>query len=390
MNYNTNMLVKGSFMELGNRYRGLLVVSLLALAACNGGPPDGKANNGKDKEEEIAVPVAVADATRGTVHAAYNGTTLLESDREADIVAKTSGVVLELLVEEGDAVDANQVVARLDRDRARIELNRVRANLNRLESEYRRSRELFEKKLISSEAFERIRSELEQEKANFEMAELELSYTDVRSPIAGVISERQVKVGTLVNLHDPLFRVHDFDPLLAVIHVPERELSALRAGQRAELLVDAMDGEQFVGELARISPVVDPETGTFKVTVEMHDPDPRLKPGMFGRVNIVYDVRENVVTIPAEALVVEDKNQYVYRVTDDRAQRVDVTTGYQTAGQIEIISGLEAGERVVTDGKGSIAADTLLDVINGAPTSEAIADGQAQLAGQAGADTAGG
>ncbi len=336
------------------------------LVACGGSPEGGRAaaDDPEKEKEEVAVPVEVASVGTGRVYAAYNGTTLLEADREADVVAKTTGVVLKLLVEEGDQVVPGQVVAELDRERLDLEVARAKATLARLENDFRRSSELKDKKLISAEAFERSRFEYETEKASYEMQKLELSYTKVRSPIGGVVSERMVKIGNLVNLYDPLFRVHNFDPLLAVIHVPERELSALRTGQPVELQVDALAEESFRGELARISPVVDPQTGTFKVTIEMPQPDARLKPGMFGRVSVVYDEHDQAITIPQDALVVEDKERYVYRVVDQRAERVDVQVGYTTDGVVEILSGLEPGEQVVTAGKGSIADETLLDVIN--------------------------
>lgn len=361
---------------------GPMLAALALLAVACGAPPGPNDAKADDDKEQVAVPVEVETVNLATVFAAYNGTTTLEADREADVVAKTSGVVLEILVEEGDPVAEGQVVARLDRERLELELARAEATLGRLENDLRRTRELFEKKLISSEAYEKAKFDVDQERAGFEMARLELSYTDVRAPIAGVISERLVKVGKLVGLHEALFRVHDFDPLLAILHVPERELATLRTGQQARLAVDALASESFTGRVARISPVVDPATGTFKVTVEMDNQQSLLKPGMFGRVNIVYDVRERAVTIPQDALIVEDRDRYVYVLEGKRAKRVDVTTGYTTAGRVEILTGLTTGQRVVTAGKGGIAVDTLLDPINLPPdegASPAVA-GDGQLA----------
>ncbi len=367
------------FMKLGPI---AAAVALLA-AACGAPPGQSQAKADDDDKEQVAVPVEVEAVDLATVFAAYNGTTTLEADREADIVAKTSGVVLEILVEEGDPVAEGQVVARLDRERLELELARAKATLARLENDLRRTRELFEKKLISSEAYEKAKFDVDQELAGYEMVKLELSYTDVRAPIAGVISERLVKVGKLVDLHEALFRVHDFDPLLAILHVPERELATLRNGQQARLAVDALESETFTGRVARISPVVDPGTGTFKVTVEMDNDGGLLKPGMFGRVNIVYDVRERAVTIPQDALVVEDRDRYVFVLEGKRAKRVEVTTGYTTAGRVEILNGLAPGQWVVTAGKGGIAAETLLDPINLPPEEAATAEvaGDGKLAG---------
>ncbi|MFK7954491.1 MAG: efflux RND transporter periplasmic adaptor subunit [Lysobacterales bacterium] len=363
---------------------GWLMALSLLLSACGDSQESNNdsaaAADEEDKKEEVAVPVEVARVSLGRVFAAYNGTTVLEADREADVVAKTTGVVLKLLVEEGDQVTAGQVVAELDRERLDLEVARAEATLARLNNDYRRAREMKEKSLISAEAFERSRFDYETEKASYEMQKLELSYTRVRTPISGVVSERMVKVGNLVNLHEAMFKVHNFDPLLAVIHVPERELASLSEGQRVELAVDALAEENFVGQLARISPVVDPATGTFKVTIEMRQPDPRLRPGMFGRVNVVYDERDQAVTIPLDALVVEDRERYVYLAAENRAQRVDIDVGYSTNGLVEVRSGLKPGDQVVTAGKGSIANETLLDIINSPEQSESseLADRPAQ------------
>jgi membrane fusion protein (multidrug efflux system) len=355
----------------------LLALALpLALSGCNGANAT-DAESDEDKEEEVAIPVEIATVESATVYAAYNGTTTLEAEQQADIVAKTSGIILEILVEEGDMVRADQVVARLDGERLKLETDRAAANLRKLENDFRRNEELFKKELISSEAFEKARFNLESERATYELAKLEYSYTEVRSPIDGVISERMVRVGNLINLHAALFRVDDFDPLLAVLHVPERELTTLSKGQEALLSADAIAGQSFVGYLARISPVVDARTGTFKVTVEVHEPDARLKPGMFGRVQIVHDVHADVITVPQDALVVEDRNAYVYVVEDNRAQRVDVEIGYTTDARIEVLNGLENGQIVVTSGKGSLSEDALVDMINGENTETELADSEA-------------
>ena len=343
----------------------LLILGLsFTLSGCDSAAKSDDVAKEDDEEEEIAVPVEVQEVTVFSVYAAYNGTSALEADQEANVVAKTNGIILELLVEEGDSVVAGQVVARLDHQRLALELQRAAANLRRLENDYKRNQELHQKDLISSETFEKSRYDMESQSATYDLAKLEFSYAEVRSPIAGVISERLVKVGNLVNLYEALFRVDSFDPLLAVIFVPERELSTLRTGQIAILTVDAIDGEEFVGNLARISPVVDPKTGTFKVTVEIVNPDPRLKPGMFGRVNIVHDTHENAITVSQDALILEDQSSYVYLIDDDRVKRVDVVVGYTTEGRVEIVEGLQAGQRVVTSGKGSISDNTLIEIIN--------------------------
>ena len=207
----------------------------LVLAACGGAAGEdkdekGKDGEGKEKAEDVAIPVEAGIARRQRIVASYTGTATLEAEREAQVVAKTSGVLLKLKVEEGDRVREGQVLAEIDPERARLELLRATSTLKRLENDNERSKELFGRQLVSQEANDRVRFELDTQRAATELAQLELSYTRIVAPIDGVISERMVKEGNLIQLHQALFRIDDFDPLLGVLNVPERELSTLQPG----------------------------------------------------------------------------------------------------------------------------------------------------------------
>lgn len=343
----------------------LIAMLALTVAGC-AQQANGQESDTEEEEVEVAVPVEVVSAGMGDVYAAYRGTATLEAEQEADVVAKTTGIIQRLLVEEGDFVEEGQVVAILERDRLEIEAKRTAVEMSRMESDLRRFKELYDKKLTSSETYEKAKFDLDAQRAAHELAELELSYTSVRSPISGVITERLVKVGKLVETHQPLFRVDDFDPLEAILFVPERELATLAAGQAAMVYVDALPGVPFEGNLARLSPVVDPTTGTFKVTVQLEDQTGRLKPGMFSRVSIVHDTREQAVVVPREALISEDGRDYVFLVEEDRVKRILVETGYVNDGVVEIRAGLNSGQQIVTSGKGAIGDGSLIEIVGDA------------------------
>lgn len=338
----------------------VLFLLVLTISACGGDA------NGKEGEEDevVVVPVEAAPTTRDTVYAGYAGTATLEADAEVLVVAKAQGVILELLVDEGDAVEQGQVLARLDGERSALELKRARAELAKLENDYKRSLRAIEQNLIPQESHDKLAYDLARQRAAVELAALELSYQDVRSPISGVVSERLVKIGNLVQVHEPLFRVDDFDPLLAVLHVPERELANLRIGQKARLQIDALGGTPVTGEITRIAPVVDAKTGTFKVTVAVQDEAARLMPGMFGRVSIVHTTRDDALTVPADAVITEDRGAYVYRIENGTAHRTPVVTGFSTNGRVEILEGLADGHYVATSGKGALADEVAVNVLN--------------------------
>jgi membrane fusion protein (multidrug efflux system) len=331
------------------------------------------------------VPVEVAEVTTGDIASFFTGTATLEAEEETEVVAKVSGVVERILAEEGQYVVAGQALARLDDEKLAIELDRASANLENLEQEFSRAEELFAGNLISAQEFQQAKYDYEHQKAVAELAKLDLEYSTIRAPISGVVAERLIKVGNMVLANSSVYRITGMNPLLAVLHVPEREIGKLRKGHRARLRADALEGTAFDGRIERISPVVDPATGTVKVTVEVTDRQGRLKPGMFARVDIIHDVHENATLVPKDAIIVEDRESSVFVVRDSTAIRQTVVTGYVNTSHIEVLSGLAAGDTVVTTGKGSLKDSTKVETV----TPGAYARGkQEEEAGEAEAEGA--
>jgi membrane fusion protein (multidrug efflux system) len=347
----------------------LLCLSLgLLLAACGGaGKGGGQADKGTgkdgEKKEEKPVPVEIAQVAKRPIQASYHGTAALEAPNEAQVVAKTSGVLLQLNAEEGDKVKAGQVLARIDPERPRLEVQRAEAMLRKLEAELARSKELYERKLIAADLFEKIRFDVATQRAAYDMARLELSYTNIVAPIDGVIAQRMVKQGNLIQLNSTLFRVVDTRELEAVLNVPERELATLREGLAVTMEVDALRGKTFKGIIDRVSPVVDAGSGTFRVTCSF-DSNGALKPGMFGRIGVIYDQRADALTIPRTALLEDAGESAVFAVRDGAAVRVPIELGYVNGELAEIRSGLNEGDSVVTAGKVTLRDGIKVEVLN--------------------------
>lgn len=387
-------------MTMPRRSRPLAAATLLllatALAAC-GKSEDKSTEDGTGGD--TPVPVEAVAAVRQPIIANYTGTATLEAERQAEVVAKTSGVLLKLRVEEGDLVSAGQVLAELDPERPRLQLAQAEANLKRLQNDFRRAQEMYQNRLVSSEQFDKVRFDLETQQAAYDLAQLELSYTHIVAPIDGVISERMVKEGNLIQLHQPLFRIDDFDPLLAVLNVPERELAILQPGLPVSMVVDALAGKAFTGTIARVSPVVDAQTGTFRVTTEFRDQTRQLKSGMFGRLNVVYDERKDALVVPREAVIDEDGRTSVFVVAREKpkppadadkaaakdkaraedgkdkakppaeidvARLRDVKVGYAAGERVEIREGLAEGDRVITIGRAAVRDGTTVTVLEAA------------------------
>jgi membrane fusion protein (multidrug efflux system) len=341
------------------RRRYLLLIVFATLAVTAGTLSCGKIGkskaNGK-KDDKVVVPVEVAAVTKGTIAAYFTGTATIGAEEETGVVAKVGGVVKEIMVEEGQYVREGDVLAKLDDEKIAVQLAQAKTMLEKLKTSYERNVDLHKQSLISTEMFQQSKYDYESQKSSYDLAELEFRYATIRTPIGGVVAERLIKVGNMVLPNQAVFRVAGLDPLIAVLHVPERQLGKLRTGLTAQLTVDASSTEPFTGR-------IDPATGTVKVTVEVRDPSRRLKPGMFARINIIYDVHENVLTAPKDAIISEDRENAVFVVRDSVAYRQVVTTGYVNTTAIEVLTGLKPGDTIVTTGKASLKDSAKVQIV---------------------------
>ncbi|HEQ1705497.1 efflux RND transporter periplasmic adaptor subunit [Stenotrophomonas sp. GD03701] len=341
----------------------LLISTSLLLGGCAAGPnSEAKAAETKEEKKVDAVPVEVAVASHRAVAASYTGTAALEPRAESQVVAKTSGVALAVLVEEGQRVTAGQPLVRLDPDRARLAVAQSEAQMRKLENDYQRAQKLVVQQLVSAASVDQLRFDLENVRAQYRLATLELSYTTVVAPISGVIASRSIKTGNFVQINTPIFRIVDNSRLEATLNVPERELATLRAGQPVTLAADALPGQSFTGTVDRIAPVVDSGSGTFRVVSAFDGAAHALQPGMFGRIRIDYDQRADALVVPRLALL-DDGEPAVFRVREGKVARVPVKLGYAEGPWVEIRDGLAAGDQVVTAGKVALRDGTAVQVI---------------------------
>jgi RND family efflux transporter MFP subunit len=164
------------------------------------------------------------------------------------------------------------------------------------------------------------------------------------------------------------------------VHVPEKEFRKIAPGHNAEVVIDALGGTRFAGTISRISPTVDPQTGTFRARVEVPDATRTLKPGMFARVNIVYERRQDALQLPRTAILDADGQQSVFVVASGKAEQRTIATGLSNGGWIEVLEGLEGSEQVVTVGQAGLKTGTPVKIVgDGAPpAAAAVAAGQAK------------
>jgi len=351
----------------------LFLLALLFLVGCGGDTPvtqetgQGPGAAQTKRNNLPAAPVAVTVAVNGPIASYYRATASLEAEKQAEVLARAEGVVAVLQAEEGDMVQAGDALLRIDNDQYRYYLEQAEARTLQLRSAYERLEEMRREELATEQEYETARADLASAEADEGLARLNLSYLTVTAPFAGVVTERLVDPGQTVNMNTPLFKLVSMTPLLARVHVPSREFRQLELDQTVELVLDS-SRKRLTGMITLISPVIDPASGTIKVTVEVSDYPAGTRPGDFAEVRIVTESRPQAILVPRTAVVTEKGESVLYVVAGEdevHAERRVVTVGFTDNDHAQIMEGVVPGDRVVIKGQRSLKDNQPLKILEG-------------------------
>lgn len=336
-----------------------------AAAAAAGGAKAGSAagKKGDKGKEKTPIPVTVAKIRVGPVSSYISASANLVAEHEVKIVAEAEGRIAQLLVDEGQYVRSGQPLATLVRDDAQIALVKARVQANNARAGYRRARDMMSKELLSQGDFDK--TSMEKDVAEQELAEAEwrISKTTIRAPFDGRLTDRVVNQGQHLRPGDVLFTVTDFDPIIARLYLPEKDVMALRDGTAVRIRMKAAEEIVFKGRIRQISPVVDPSTGTVKIIVEAVNPPSVVRPGAFVNVDIVRETRPGAVILPREAVVRELRDAHVFVVVGATAKKRAVTLGLEEAEVVQALTGVKAGETVITAGQGGLKDGSTIKIL---------------------------
>jgi membrane fusion protein (multidrug efflux system) len=324
---------------------------------------DEKKGDEEGDDAKTPVPVEVASVEEGSVSAYTSSTANLVAENEVKVLSEVEGRVLTLRVEEGDWVKNGQVLATLVRDDQAIAFKKAQLQETNARAAYDRAKELVERELISREEFDKLSIDYEIAQQELAEAEWALKKTTIIAPFSGRITARMTQLGQHVRPGDELFQVTDFDPLVARIYLPERDVLGLEEGQDVQIRLDAATEVYFAGRIRQISPVVDTSTGTVKVTVEATEPPEQVRPGSFVTVNIVRETHSDALLLPREAVLRELQKAHVYVAEDDVAEKRAVTLGLEEGELIEVLSGVAAGDRVIVTGQGGLKDGSAVKIL---------------------------
>lgn len=334
--------------------------AVAALAGCGG------ASGSETRPEEVgpvllgAENLFVAETRTVETGPAVSGT--LVADREATVRAEVGGTVIQVAVEAGQPVGRGTLLGRISDDAIRDQVQSARSAA-RTASEAlavaRRNAERSERLAAAGALAERdleqarwsatnAEAALAEANARIAAAEKQWSYTQLRSPIGGVVSERHVRAGDVVSAGNPLFTVVDPTSLKLEAQVPVATIEALRVGTRVPFTVDGLGDRVFEGRIARINPAVDPMTRQVRITVTLPNHSGRLVAGLFAQGRAATESRTGVA-VPLSAIDRSGLRPVVTRIRNGMTERVEVATGIEDAStdRVEVVAGLAAGDTVV-------------------------------------------
>jgi len=366
---------------------------LMFLSGCSSEDESGPAaSNGRSRpggnaaaqNEEVAMSVEGHQVTRRAISEYVITNTALESIRDVIVYSRVSATIIERMFEEGDVIRAGDVLIKLQDDviinnleqskidlsQSEVAVEQAQVNADLSAAEFERVKSLHAQQLISQQEYDQSeiasrsdtlslnnsRQQLAAAKSRLEAAEIQLAYTTVKSPISGVVTERMINVGDRVSTNQQLLTLQEFPPLWARIHIPERSIPKIKIGQTARFDMEAYPDREFSGRIKLISPTVEAESGTLKVTIEITKNTGLLRPGMFGTVYIATDTHDDAVVIPKKSIIRERNANYVYTINADKTvTRQEVTIGFTDDEQVEIVAGLRGTEAIVTVGQETLS-----------------------------------
>lgn len=312
---------------------------LLAGCGGQGGPPP-----------DIAIDVAVTRPEVTLVEDTLPAVGTIEPDERVVIQPEVPGLIQSIHFAEGQRVAQGEVLFRLDSRKEEAQVAQALAEKDLARANLERALTLAKTKAISQQELDQMESTLASKTATHDLESRRLEDRILRAPFAGTLGPRDVSVGQHVTAGTPLVTLVEDARVKVEFRLPERQLGQVRLGQPARLRVSAFPGESFEGSVDLVDPEVDPATRTLRARLLVPNPDRRLRPGMFARVELIAGRRPDALVVPESALVPSLDEFGVYVVNEGRARFRVVKLGVRLPGKVELLKGLDPESEVIISG----------------------------------------
>lgn len=294
-----------------------------------------------------AVAVAVAPAATGVHRAVDEAVGTVRARTRAAIEAKVSGRISRLLAAPGAAVEAGAVLAELDLQEMQARVEQARAVLQQVDREMARIKTLLAQGAVTQAEFDAVDSRQRIAKATVSEAETLLGYARVTAPFAGVITRKLADEGSMAGPGRPIFEIEDPGSLRFEADVPVTLVDRVKMGDRLKVVLGTME-PGMDGTVSEIEPSADPASRTFRIRLDLPLKS-GARAGLFGRVGVPAG-ETTLLTVPTNAVVVKGQLEQVFVVEQDRARLRLIRTGKRLGGDVEVLAGVDAGEKVVIEG----------------------------------------
>lgn len=362
--------------------RWLAAILAVAVLAATGWAMFGDGLSGAGNSEEGGKPAATGGSPRGggipvearavtvdTVRVEVSAVGSLRANESVIVRPEISGRVTEIAFQEGDDVGEGDVLVRLDDSVLRARLAEAEASLVLSRTNYQRAQQLYERKTASAVVRDEALAKLREDEASVALARAELDKTRILAPFDGTVGLRVVSVGDYVSAGKDIVDFVDDDPIKVDFSVPEGYAARVEVGQPVSIVVDALPGQTFEGEVYALSPVIDVNGRSMQLRAIVPNADGALRPGMFARVRLMLAQRDEAILVPEEAVVPVGREQFVFRVVEGKVARTAVELGERGGGLVEVQEGLSPGDIVVTAGQIKLQDGAPVTVLGAKPES---------------------
>ena len=279
---------------------------------------------------------------------------------------EVSGRIAKLTFSDGQRVRRSQLLVQLDDSLQRAQLQQAEAQASIARTNLQRNQDLLAQNFISKSAVDQSGSNLEVAEAQVALAKAQLARMQIVAPFDGVVGLRMVNVGDYVKDGADLVNIEDLSSVWVDFRLPERFIARLKPGQGVQVTLDALPGRKYTGRIEALDSQLDANGRSVLVRAKLANAGGELRAGMYARSRVVFDVRENALVVPEEALVPLGDKQYIYKVVDEDgkklARRVEARIGQRVPGKVEVLEGMKVGDVVIIAGQSRLGAGASVPV----------------------------
>jgi membrane fusion protein (multidrug efflux system) len=324
--------------------------SMSSAKVAASGPSRPGASGGPRGAGVRALEVVVAEARRDTITDIVEAVGNARANEAVMVTAKQSGIVVNVHFTEGQAVKRGDVLVEFEAREKKADLETARAQYDEVRSTLERAQKLRESGAVTQARLEDLQAQTRAALARVQSAEARRIDLTVTAPFTGRVGMRQVSPGALVAPGTAITTLDDLSVVKIDFAVPQNVLGDLKLGLPVTASTNALKGRVFQGKITALDTRIDPVTRSVKVVAQFDNKDEALRPGLFLNVALTIGTRSDAVVVPEQAIVALGTAQYLFKVIDGRAQRVEVTLGSRMPGVVEVTSGVAVGDKVVTEG----------------------------------------